>query len=234
MGACGALGLFGCGPVLQQGTPLSVIQQEEERLAAGGYRLQVGDQIEVHHILDPDYSAVVIIAPDGKINVPGIPGQVSAKGMTVPELTDTLNGLYRQADVLNRPFFSLNLRGFGNPQVFVGGEVQRPGYLELAGGDRYVLQVITSGGGFLPTARRNEVIILRTNLDGKPEIFSVNLENVIRGTDLAQNVRVRPMDVILVPRSDIASLDTWVDQYIRQVLPLPTTATLTNNAGVIK
>jgi polysaccharide export outer membrane protein len=226
--------LGGCGPVLKQGTPLATVIEEDRQTANGAYRLQPGDQLEVHHPLDPDYSTLITVPPDGKLSLPGIVGQVEVQGSTVPELTDKLKALYRQADVLHKPFFSINLRSFGNLQVFVGGEVQRPGFLELAGGDRHVLQVIMSGGGFLSTARRNEVIIVRTGPDGQSKSFSVNLEDVIRGTDLSQNVRVRPMDVVLVPRSDIASLDVWVEQYIRQALPLPTSATITNQPAFLK
>ena len=219
--------LAGCGPILTHGTPLGTILASEQEQAAGPYRLQPGDQIEVHHILDPDYSAVLIVAPDGTINVPGIKQAVVARGETVLALQDTLNRLYQQNDVLSRPFFSLTLRSYGSLQVFVGGEVQRPGYLELSGGERRVLQVITSGGGFLPTARRHEVLILRSGADGAQTIFSVDLTKALSGEDLSQNVRIRPLDVVMVPKSDIASLDVWVDQYIRQALPLSTAASLT-------
>lgn len=226
--------LAGCGPILTHGTPLAAVLQAEQAQPAGPYRLQPGDQLEVHHILDPDYSAVLTVAPDGAINVPGIKPAVAARGQTVLGLQAELNRLYQSGDVLARPFFSINLRAFGSLQVFVGGEVQRPGYLELTGGERRVLQVITSGGGFLPTARRDEVIILRTNPDGTQLIFSVDLTKALSGEDLEQNVRIRPLDVVMVPRSDVASLDVWVDQYIRQALPLSTAASLTftNNPGL--
>ena len=219
--------LANCGPILTHGTPLAAVLQADQEQQTGPYRLQPGDQVEVHHILDPDYSAVLIVAPDGTLNVPGIKQSVTARGETVLALQDTLNRLYQQNDVLSRPFFSLTLRSYGSLQIFVGGEVQRPGYLELSGGERRVMQVITSGGGFLPTARRKEVLILRTRPDGTQQIFSVDLTKAISGEDLEQNVRVRPLDVVLVPKSDIASLDVWVDQYIRQALPLSTSATLT-------
>ena len=227
-------GLAACGPILTHGTPLAAVLQGEQAQDAGPYLLQPGDQLEIHHILDPDYSAVVLVAPDGAINVPGIKRPVAARGQSVAALQDTLNRLYQQDDTLARPFFSLNLRAFGSLQVFVGGEVQRPGYLELTGGDRRVFQVIMSGGGFLPTARRNEVIILR-QAPGGQQIFSVDLAKAMSGQDLAQNVRIRPLDVVIVPRSDVASLDVWVDQYIRQALPLSTAASLTftNNPGFI-
>jgi protein involved in polysaccharide export with SLBB domain len=216
------LGLTACSPVLKQGTPLGQVLEEDMLASVGPYRLQQGDQLEVHHILDADYSAIVIVAPDGMISVPGIAEPIEAKGHTISELTNTLNGLYKQAQVFNKPYFSLNLRSFGSLQVFVGGEVQRPGYLELVGGDRYIMQVLTSGGGFLPTARQSEVIVLRTKPDGKPQIFSVNVRHILDGTDLSQNVRIHPMDVVFVPKSDIAVWDQWVDQYVRQALPLQT------------
>ena len=222
-----AASLAGCGPVLTHGTPLAEVLASDQAQAAGPYRLQAGDQMEVHHILDPDYSAVLTISPDGTINVPGIRQPVSARGRTVAALQAELDRLYQSNDVLAHPFFSLNLRAYGSLQVFVGGEVQRPGYLELSGGERRVLQVITSGGGFLPTARRHEVLILRNQPDGTQQIFSVNLDEALSGADLSQNVRIHPLDVVMVPRSDVASLDVWVDQYIRQALPLSTAASLT-------
>ncbi|HWY14130.1 MAG TPA: polysaccharide biosynthesis/export family protein [Rhizomicrobium sp.] len=218
--------LDGCGPVLKQATPLSTIVIQDKRGEIGPYILQSGDELEVHHILDPDYSAVAIVAPDGSISVPGIPDSVQAKGLTLQQLTTNVNQRFLQEKIFSHPFFSLNLRSFGSLQVFVGGEVQRPGYLDLAGGNRYVMQVIASGGGFLPTARRSEVIVLRADANGNPEIFSVNLDHVIDGTDLSQNVRIHPMDVVFVPKSDIASLDTWIDEYIRQALPLSTSGSI--------
>jgi len=223
--------LSGCGPILERGKPLADVLAEDAPGEPSAYRLAPGDEIEVHHILDPDYSAVVIVAPDGTISVPGISARIDAAGAPLEQVSQTVNRLYKSESVLSRPFFSLLLRKSANLQVFVGGEVQRPGYLDLGGGDRNVLQVVASAGGFLPTARVNEVIILRTPAPGKSEIFSVNMRKVIRGIDLAQNVRVHPLDVVLVPRSDVASLDIWVDQYIRQALPVQgsVTATYTNN-----
>ncbi len=219
--------LSACGPILERGTPLPQVLAQDAGTAHGEYRLMPGDQVEVHHILDPDYSAVVTVAPDGTITVPGLKDQITAQGKDLDQLTDELNGLYRSEHILSRPFFSLNLRSSANLQVFVGGEVERPGYLDLGGSERHVLQVIASAGGFLPTARTREVIIVRMLGGGGQEAFSVNMDKVIHGTDLTQNVRMRPLDVVLVPRSDVASLDVWMDQYIRQALPVPGSASLT-------
>ena len=227
--------LSACGPILTHGTPLEQVLTDDTAQAETAYHLDAGDQIEVHHILDPDYSAILTVAPDGAMNVPGIKQPVTARGRTVAELQDELNRRYREDDVLARPFFSLNLRALGSLQVFVSGEVQRPGYLDLSGGERRVLQVIASGGGFLPTARTDEVLIIRSEPGGGQRIFSVDLTRAISGADLRQNVRIHPLDVVMVPRSDIASLDVWVDQHIRQALPLSSAAsfTLTNSPAFL-
>ncbi len=207
-------------------------------MEAGGYRLQPGDQIEITHILDPDYNAVVVVGPDGHISVPGITQPVDAQGLTIAQLGHALDVRFAQGHTLAHPFFSLNLRSFGNLQVFVGGEVQRPGYLDLSGGKRNIMQILMAAGGFLPTARRNEVLVLRPMQDGKQEIFSVDLDKVLHGTDLAQDVAIHPLDTVFVPRSDIADFDLWIDQYIRQALPVQTNGNLTYtnnpNSAVIK
>jgi protein involved in polysaccharide export with SLBB domain len=227
--------LAGCGPVLTHGTPLSEVLAAEQSAVAKPYTLQPGDQLEVHHVLDPDYSALVVVAPDGTINVPGIASPVVARGQTIDELGHVLDRQYRQASLLKSPFFSLNLKSFGSLQIFIGGEVQRPGYLELTGGNRTLLQVIMAAGGLADTARRKEVIVLRTVGGGRTEIFSVDLSRVISGEDLTQNVRVQPLDVVYVPKSDIASLDTWMDKYVRQALPLSSNASvvLTNQSNLL-
>ncbi len=113
------------------------------------------------------------------------------------------------------------MRSYGAQQVFVGGEVQHPGYLEFQGGERNLMQVLMAAGGMLPTARTSEVLIVRNNVAGKRIIFSVNTDKIVSGEDLGQDVAIHPLDTVLVPRSDIAQADIWVDQYIRQMLPVP-------------
>jgi polysaccharide export outer membrane protein len=228
--------LGACGPIVQKGTPLAAVASSDRTVFGGPYKLQPGDQLEVHHVLDADYSAVVLVAPDGRINVPGIREPVMASDQTITELTDRLNQLYRKDNYLKEPFFSLNLRSFSNLQVFIGGEVQRPGYLEITGGNRTLLQVIVAGGGFMNTARQKEVIVIRTLPDGSNQIFTADMTKVISGEDLSQNVRIHPLDVVYVPKSNVASFDTWIDQYVRQALPVSTSASISyipNNTNAV-
>lgn len=228
--------LAACGPMLKQGTPLSEVQKDDDLRSKGLYVISPGDQIEVVHLVDTDYNAVVLVKPDGMISLPGLPMDVAAGGRSTADLANQLNGLYMKYAYIKKPNFSLIVRSYGAQQVFVGGEVQHPGYLEFQGGERNLMQVLMAAGGMLPTARTSEVLIVRNNVAGKRIIFSVNTDKIVSGEDLGQDIAIHPLDTVLVPRSDIAQADIWVDQYIRQLLPVPGSVSATyaiNGASII-
>jgi protein involved in polysaccharide export with SLBB domain len=199
-------------------TPL---QTRQDLLTAGEYVLQPGDQIEIRPIQDAPYGAVWVVAPDGRIAIPGIKGLVQAAGQTIRGLSDTLNRLYAEAGVLKEPFFTVNLLNVANQTVFVGGEVLHPGIVPVAGSHRSIMQAIMARGGPLSTAYLGEVVVIRVMPDGELHLFSVDLREVLSGTDLSQNVSLTPMDVVMIPKSRIAEVDLWMDQYVRKALPIP-------------
>ena len=219
-----AAGLAACGPVLVHPTDPAVVARDMALTRAALYRLEPGDQIEIHHLVDPNYDAAVTIRPDGRVALPGLLHDVPAAGATPDELAAMLAPHYRAEAGIREPNLVVLLRASASQQVFVGGEVMRPGMLDLPGGPRRIMQVLMTAGWLLPTARRNEVIVLRTGIDGTPIIFPVDLARIESGADLAQNVLIRAQDSILVPRSDVASFDRWMDQYVRQALPTSTSA----------
>ena len=187
----------------------------------GQYVLQTGDRIEIRPVLDAAYGVVATLPPDGSIAVPGINGRVLAAGKTLPELSDLLASRYAAANVLVHPLFSINLLDVAESQVFVGGEVSRPGPVSVKGATRSLLQVIVTRGGALPTGDLTDVAIVRVMPDGHLALLSFDLSAVLHGADLTQNVTVRPTDIIVVPKTRIAQLDVWVDQYIRRAAPVP-------------
>ena len=73
-------------------------------------------------------------------------------------------------------------------------------------------------GGFRDTADRNRVILVRRDENNKPLYMCLDIEKAMKGIDPNQDVYLQPYDMILVPRSDIANADLWVQQYIGQVI----------------
>ena len=55
------------------------------------------------------------------------------------------------------------------------------------------------------------------------------------GAEGAQDITLQPYDVVVVPRSGIANLNLWVDQYIRRLIPFGLGISYTiNRNGVVQ
>jgi len=59
------------------------------------YRLEVGDEIHVESMTDPDIDADLLVQPDGTITLPML-RQVETAGLSVEQLTDKLEELYKK------------------------------------------------------------------------------------------------------------------------------------------
>lgn len=103
-----------------------------------------------------------------------------------------------------------------NISVYVGGEVLHPGLLPL-NGELTVTAAVFQAGGLKDTARSNTVVLVRNSGTGVPIVTPLRLDDVIKGKP---DTVLEPFDVVFVPKSKIAKVDRFVDQYIRQVLPI--------------
>jgi polysaccharide export outer membrane protein len=219
--AAGALAT--CGPVLQAPTPQATVAGEQAAFLAQPYRIRAGDMLEVKHRLATELNDMAVVRPDGRISLPLIPSMAAA-GLTTDELETALKQAY--ARDLRDVELSVLVRSFATQRVFVGGEVEKPGMIDLIDGQT-VMQALYAAGGMKPTARSDEVVVVRRGGGDQRLAFAVNLDQVVHGTELGQDMRLQPLDTVIVPRSDIAQVDLWVEQYIRNLLPA------TPSAGVL-
>lgn len=213
--ACGMI--FACGPVVKYPSVLSPADIGAPERLAKDYRIQAGDQLDIRFYNNPELNEEVTVRPDGRISLQLAP-EIMAAHTTPAELSRQLMQVYGAE--LRDPKAVVIVRSFGTNRVHVGGEVGRPGVINLHG-SMTVLQSVAEAGGFLDTARRNEVIIIRKGENRKPLIFTVDIDQAISGTDLSQNAYLKPFDIVYVPKSAIADLNVWVDQYIRRMIPIP-------------
>lgn len=218
VGALAVLNLGGCADTRAlSDSALATRAALQAGPAQGDYLISSGDELELKFFYVPDMNTDVKVRPDGKINLPLI-GDVSADGFTTTELAEHLKKSY--ADVLKRPDVSINIRdGFANQRVFVGGEVAHPGMLPLQSG-MTVLQAILSAEGFKDSAKSSKVLILRRGPKNTRQTLVVNAEAALKGTDLQQDIFLRPYDTIIVPKTGVANVNEWVDLYIRRNIPI--------------
>ena len=192
--------------------------------AEGSYKLQTGDEIEIKVFEIPELADRVRIRPDGKVSLMLL-DDVQAAGLTPAELDQILTKGY--STYYMNPRVTVIVRGFSSQRVYVGGEVNQPGMLQL-NGELSTLGAVMEAGGFRPTAKRSSVILLRKG-DGGPQIRRLNLDDVMAKG--APDVELQPFDVVFVPRTFIAKANIFVQQYIRDLLPVATNANFTYILG---
>jgi polysaccharide biosynthesis/export protein len=210
------LSLVGCGAAIKVMPPVG-LGTAGDLVAEREYRIQVGDQLDIKFFYSPELNEQVIVRPDGRISLQLIP-EIVVNDMTPASLTKQLTQDYSKD--LKQPQVTVIVRAFGSQRVYVDGEVGKPGMIPILG-EMTALQAISLAGGMKETARAAEVIIIRRGAANKPLAFPVNLQKARAGTDLAQDISLAPFDIIYVPRSRVANLNVWIDQYIRKNIPIP-------------
>lgn len=184
--------------------------------AAQDYQIQPGDSLDIRFFYNPELNEQQLVRPDGRITLQLIGEEVVA-GRTPHELETTLRNEYSHE--LKQPEIAVIIRGFGGQKAYVDGEVGRPGMVDLQGG-LSALQALAQSGGAKATADLDDAILIR-RVDGKPVAVPLNLEGARDGKDLGQDIQLRPFDVLYVPKSTIANVNTFIDQYFRQNVPIP-------------
>jgi polysaccharide export outer membrane protein len=208
-----SLGLHGCGAynksAVKVGAPGTAAPPSPH-----SYRIAPGDKISVKLFYNPDLNQDVTVQPDGTVSLLLV-HEVKVAGLSSEELRKRLSGDY--TGYLQQPELSVVVTDVAGSRVFVGGEVSKP-TMELLTCPTTVLQAVAMAGGFLPTARTNEVIVLRHGANKKPFQISLNVEKAMKGVDLSQDIYLEPYDMVIVPRSNIADVDLWMDQYIARTV----------------
>ena len=180
------------------------------------YSLQAGDEIQIRVFNLPELDQIVKVRPDGKISLLLL-NDVVAAGSAPEDLSKKLTEEYGK--FFRTPRVTTIVRTFTNRDVFVGGEVVQPRMVVLTG-KMTAIAAIFYAGGFKNTAKTKEVIVLHKTPTGAAAIDRVNVEAVLhRGEG---DIDLSPFDVVYVPKSRIARLDQFVDQYMKQLMPIAT------------
>jgi protein involved in polysaccharide export with SLBB domain len=187
--------------------------QPETPATPARYILRAGDVVEFKFSFNTDMNDRVTIRPDGYLSLAMI-GDVLAGGKTPEQLASDISKRYEGK--LKHPEVVAIVREFAAQRIFITGEVNTPGVLPFVEG-LTIAQAVSNAGGMKATARINEALLLRYDGANRSSVSSVRLGEILSGTQ--PDVRLGPFDVIFVPRSRIAKLDLFVEQYINGLVP---------------
>jgi polysaccharide export outer membrane protein len=176
------------------------------------YRLDPGDQISVHvrnleEIPDKPYT----VDEGGFVHLP-ITGEVQVGGKTSDEVESSLNQLLRR--YLVDPDVTVSITTFHSQPITILGAVASPGIHQLEG-HKLLFEVISLVGGLRQDAGykinitrmlTHGRIPLPNAVDdptGKFSRASVTIQSVLDASDPAENIEIKPNDVISVPRGEL-------------------------------
>lgn len=175
-------------------------------------RLVPGDEVQVRFFYYPELNVAVTVRGDGRISL-DLVDEVAVEGLTPAELDDRLTAQYTPH--LRYPTLTVVVTE-GPRHVYVGGEVRQPGALTLH--RRMTLaQAIYTAGSLRDEGDVHRVVLLRETGPGLRSYRIVDLDLVQQGQ--AEDPALQPFDVVFVPKSSIAELNLFVEQYIDKVLP---------------
>ncbi|MFH7024871.1 MAG: polysaccharide biosynthesis/export family protein [Heteroscytonema crispum UTEX LB 1556] len=192
--------------------PVASSAQQRRAVAATtrldtNYTLGGGDLIRVNVLEVAEYTGEYQVPPGGAINLPLI-GSVSVLGLTTEQAADEIAKKYSR--FLKRPLISVNLLSPRPINVFVAGEVSRPGSytLSLQGGAGNnpgvqfptVLAAITTAQGATLSADVTQVQLRRKlGRTNQEQVITLNLKELIQTGRLSQDITLRDGDTIFIP-----------------------------------
>jgi len=161
------------------------------------YVIQTGDQLDIRFFYDPDLNETVAVRPDGKISL-RLVDEIQAAGQTPAQLKDSLTQKY--AKELRDPVITVMVKTFSLQRVYVGGEVNRQGFVDLAPG-MSLLQAVIEAGGLTRIANARNVLLIRNGPGNEPIQVRVDLKAAINGSGTQSVIQLQPQDVVYVPKS---------------------------------
>jgi polysaccharide export outer membrane protein len=175
------------------------------------YTLGPGDQIIVRVLdLEEIDNKPVPIDLRGSINLP-VAGRIQASGLTTERLEAAI--AERLKKVLVRPDVSVYLAEMRSQPVSLLGQVQTPGVHQLQG-QKNLFEVLSLAGGLRQEA--GPVINITRRLEwgpiplpsasndstGRFSVASIDVKSVMNASNPAENILIKPNDVISVPKAD--------------------------------
>jgi polysaccharide export outer membrane protein len=157
------------------------------------FRLGPDDVIEVSVYQDKTLDRTVPVRPDGKISLPLI-GEMPASGKTATELQKEI--ALRLKQFVADPTVTVVVKEVNSPKISVLGEVKSPGMYKIK--DRAtLLDAIALAGGLTEYAKRNKIVVIRTDSNGPPHQFKLNIDDQIKGRS-TEPFYVLPYDKIYI------------------------------------
>jgi polysaccharide export outer membrane protein len=170
------------------------------------YRLRPSDVIDIRFTFTAEFDQTATVQPDGFIPLRGT-AQLYAQNLTVPELQRAITDAY--AGTMHDPEVTVSLKDFDKPYFLAGGQVLHPGKYELRE-DLTVAEGVELAGGFNEQAKHSQVVLFRHISPEVVESRVINVKEMLRSRNLAEDFHLRPGDMVFVPQNAISKIRRYL------------------------
>ena len=191
---------------------LAALAAAAQAPVARNYILGPEDQITIR-VLDAEEidNKVVRVDFSGFIRLPMV-GRIRAGGLTIDQLETEL--VHELTKYIREPQVAVSVTEFRSQPVSVLGAVRNPGVQQVQG-RKTLLEMISLAGGIDPEAGHSIKITRRKEFGpiplksavadetGEYSVADVDLASILEARNPAENIEVKPNDVITVPRGQL-------------------------------
>lgn len=212
-------------------------QRISERLLpftkVGSIGLRAGDSLTMNVWQQNDLRHTAVIEPDGTATFP-LAGRLTAVGRDIEEIRKEIETRMlqhiRDARVSILPAFA-NRRVLYDHQVSVLsarieprrvaviGEVNFQGLTEIKGSLR-IVEALAQAQVRQTTAEMNSVVVIRSPNSGSPQYRMIRIDDYFAGRAPDQNIYLQHDDIVIVPRTAIAKVGDFVEQWFTRTAPV--------------
>jgi polysaccharide export outer membrane protein len=160
------------------------------------YIIGAEDVLEITVWRNVDLSKIAQVRPDGRISMPII-RDIMAVGKTPSQLAEEMTNKLKE--YVQNPVVAVSLKEVNSSNIFMLGEVARPGRYPLKS-KTTLLQGITIAGGFTPIAARNQMVIFRfTESATGMKRLTASYDDIVLRAGITENFELKSGDTVVVP-----------------------------------
>jgi polysaccharide biosynthesis/export protein len=171
-------------------TQTSAVKAHDDHFVIGN-----DDLLAINVWKEPDISRSIPVRSDGRISLPLV-GEVQAAGQTPAKLETEIASKLK--NYIAEPEVTVIVQQINSQKFNILGQVAKPGSYVITNSPT-VLDAIAMAGGFRDFAKQKSIYVLRQNPDGSQARLAFNYKEVIKGVDIAQNIKLQARDTIVVP-----------------------------------
>lgn len=168
------------------------------------HTLQLGDRVRIAVYQEEDLLANPRIDARGRVNLPLV-GEVVIGGLTLAKAQQVIEDAYKDGRFLRNPQVTITVEEYAPREVSIQGAIRNAGRYVLPVESTFtVVELVTKAGGFTDIAKGTAVTITRVAPDGSKQVFTVDVESLIRGRRSgrsSEDILLQPGDIVYVPES---------------------------------